>query len=200
MRAMNADAMFPLDDEDIMTDLEQEPWTGGSFIGPLPEAPLLNETLTKAVECLERTCEAFDSVDPSAEAAELSLRRRVGALSLLTSALGNVYAFAGSPTHRELFVRDTGLLEPYTSNVTMWASDVAETLVHLARELNTLAPNWAAFRECMSNVEWIHARAASEQTRLERVADTLPDDLRAAVDELEFALARFKLMIDEPFG
>jgi hypothetical protein len=52
----------------------------------------------------------------------------------------------------------------------------------------------------VSNAEWIAARAAAEQTRLDRVADALPDDLRAALDELFIAFARFKHAVTEPFG
>jgi hypothetical protein len=82
----------------------------------------------------------------------------------------------------------------------MWTGDVTETLEHLARELNELAPNWSAFRECLSNVEWIYDRAASEQERLDRVKGELPVDVRDALGELFAALSHFKHALAEPFG
>jgi hypothetical protein len=202
-RRMSADevVMFSLDDEDISTDLEHEPWSGGtsgSFVGVLPQED--GARLATVVARIEQACNAFDSTDPSAEAAELSLRRRVGSLALASNALTHVCAFITSSTHRELFMRETGLVEPYLGSVAMWTGDVAETLEHLATELNELAPNWAAFRECMSNVEWVYARVEGERVRLERVADTLPDDVRAAVMELIAAVTSFKRAVDEPFG
>jgi len=201
--------MFPLDDEDIITDLDQIPWPGtrDSFVGSLPQKHESleesvrdeDEALAASIARLETTCEAFDSTDVSAAAAELSLRRRVGSLSLLSTSLCNVCGFVLSPEHRELFARG-GLLEPYLTNVHMWTGDITETLEHLASELNNLAPDWSAFRECVQNVDWIYARAMTEQRRLDGVADTLPEDLRAALDELFIALPRFMHTLDEPFG
>ncbi len=219
---MNADqagaysALIALDedDEDIVTDLDQSPFTPTppatqtreSFItalrGSEPQQPPVlreQETLASAVAHLEKTCAAFDAIDVSGAAAELSLRRRVGSLAVLASALGNVCAFVLSAEHRELFA-EGALLEPYLSNVHMWTGDVTETLDHLARELNELAPNWSAFRECLSNVEWIYERAAIEQARGLRVKGELPEDLRCALDELFTDLASFKRVLAEPFG
>jgi hypothetical protein len=225
---MNADqagvysALYALDDEDIVTDLDSAPWAAPqesgaiekreSFIAALGveqplDAPVLREqgALVAVIARLEKTCEAFDSVDVSAEAAEISLRRRVGSLALLSSALGNVCAFALSAEHRELFdhpkgSEPVGLLAPYLSDVHMWTGDVAETLEHLARELNELAPSWSAFRECLTNVDWIYERAMAEQTRLGGVENVLPEDLRAALGELFIAFGRFKHVLAEPFG
>jgi len=217
---MNADqagvysALIALDDEDIVTDLDQSPFspvpaaseTRESFFtalrGSEPQKPPVlreQETLASTIARLEQTCAAFDAIDVSGAAAELSLRRRVGSLAVLASALGNVCAFVLSTEHHELFAQGA-LLEPYLSNVHMWTGDVTETLEHLARELNELAPNWSAFRECLSNVEWIYDRAASEQERLDRVKGELPVDVRDALGELFAALSHFKHALAEPFG
>ncbi len=206
---MNADevVMFRLDDDDIITDLDHNAWVSDSFVGTVSQThESLEESvrheddaLAEAVTRLESTCNAFDSVDVSAAAAQLSLRRRVGGLRLLSDALVNVCGFVLSPDHRELF-GPAGLLGPYLSCVHMWVGDVTETLTHLATELNVLAPSWSAFRECLTNVEWIHERAMAEQRRLAAVADTLPADVRAATGELFIAFIRFKHTLDEPFG
>jgi hypothetical protein len=202
---MNADevVMFTLEEDTFDTSVDHS-----SYVGAMPQArDSLEESvheedvaLARAITRLEMACEAFDAIDPSAEAAQLSLRKRVGSLALLSEALRNVCGFVHSPSHRELFIRGTGLLEPYLTSVHMWTGDVTETLFHLATELNALAPDWGAFRECMNNVAWIHARAMSEQSRLDRVTDTLPEDLCAALEELFIALARFKNAVEEPFG
>jgi hypothetical protein len=204
---MNAEqVMFALDDDDIITDLDQTPWVASapkrdSFIGALLGESVAREgdTLVASLTRLEKTCEAFDSSDPSATAAELSLRRKVGTLSLLCAALGNVRAFAQRPEHHELFAH-RGLLDAYLSNVHMWTGDITETLESLATELNALAPDWSAFRECVLNVDWIYARAMTEQRRLDHVADTLPEDLRVALDDLFITLPRLMHALDEPFG
>jgi hypothetical protein len=158
-----------------------------------------DEALVSQVARLEIICEAFDCVDPSADAAELSLRKRVGALAMLANALRATCGFVLSHEHRELFAKD-GLVEPYLSAVHMWTSDVTESLTDLARELNALAPNWSALRERVEAAEWIHARALHEQAKLDRVKDALPEDLRAAVLELFDAFTLFKRDLAEPFG
>ena len=199
--------VFPLDDDDILTDLDSQPFRGGSYIGPLPfeddlqarlRADLVD--LTAAVVAVEQTCAEFDVTDPSAEAAEVALRKCVGRISVLGSALRNVCAFVASASHRELFVPETGLLEPYLTSVRMWARDVAETLGRLATDLNTLVPDWETFRGSLDDVSWVYARAAEEQSRLAGVAETLPPDIRAALGELFVALRALKRSVDAPFG
>ena len=196
---------FPLDDDDILTELDSQPFQAGSYVGPLPNdlEPRVRadaQTLTRAVLAVEQTCLGFDVADASAQAAQLALRKCVGRMSVLSSALVNVCAFVASATHRELFAAETGLLEPYLSSVLLWASDVTETLRHLAGELNALAPDWDAFRASLDHVAWVYARAAGEQSRLAGVADTLPPDVRAALAEVFIALRALKRSLDEPFG
>jgi hypothetical protein len=198
--------MFALDDEDIETDLDVSPLRQDSFVGELPREATLedhvrgeDEALAQSVARLEYICEAFDSVDPSAGAAETALRKRAGGLAMLSNALRATCAFVLSTEHRELFARG-GLLEPYLSDVHMWTGDVTETLTDLARQLNAVAPDWFALRERLENAKWIHAHALVEHRKLDRIKDTLPDDLRAAVDELFIAFACFTRDLDEPFG
>ncbi len=200
--------MFALDDEDIETDLDASAWepSAGSFVGTLPQEATLedhvrheDEALASSIAKLEIICEAFDSVDPSAHAAELSLRKRVGALAMLSNALRATCGFVLSADHRELFAHG-GLLEPYLAGVHMWTADITETLSDLARDLNALSPDWCALRDRLRAADWIYERTLVEQRKLDRVADTLPEDLQAAVDELFVALASFKHAISEPFG
>jgi len=204
--------LFALDDEDIQTDLESNAWQPeehvrhDSFVGALPHERSLedhvreeDEALAASVTRLEIVCEAFDSVDPSAHAAEVSLRKRVGALAMLSNALRATCGFVLSAEHRELFAPG-GLVEPYLASVHMWTADVTETLTELARELNALSPDWSKLRDRLAAAEWVFARAESEGERLDRVQDTLPDDLRAAIAELFAAIAVFKRDLAEPFG
>lgn len=205
--------MFALDDEDIETDLDADAWAPNpglrqdSFVGELPRETTLedrireeDDALVASITRLELICEAFDSVDPSAFAAELALRKRVGALAMLSNALRNTCGFVLSREHRELFAEREGLLAPYLASVHMWTADVTETLTDLGRELNALAPAWSSLRDRLRAADWIYDRAMTEQRKLDRLADTLPDDLLAAIDELFAALAFFKHDLDEPFG
>jgi hypothetical protein len=194
---MNADevVMLSLDPEDLDidfdTDLDVTPWdaAGGSFVGTLPQGG--KDELARALADVESACAAFDSVDPSACAAELALRKQVGWLAMLAHAIRRV---------RDLVARDE-LCEAYLSGVELWTLDVADALAELARELNALEPRWSAFRERVASSGWIFERAMDEQARLARVADTLlPEDARAALDELAESLATFRGRLDEPLG
>jgi hypothetical protein len=204
------------DDLDLDTSLDATPFDASapaspreeSFVGTLPrEQPdsveeavrTRHEALALAIADLEKVCESFDSVDVSAQAAETSLRRRVGSLSVLCGALGMVAVQVERADYAEMFTGE-GILAPYLAGVYLWAGDVTETLATLARDLNALTPNWSAFRERLDDVAWIRDMAVTEQGRLDRIVDTMPEDLRDALDELFIAFVGFKHKLDEPFG
>ncbi len=199
---MHADevVMFVLDPEDISTDLDVTPWdaAGGSFVGALPDRSEDGE-LTASLAALERACEAFDSVDVSAHAAEVALRKRVGSRAMLCAAYFDVRSYVASDEHRELLA-PAGLLGPYLSGVRMWTTDVIDAMRELAHQLNVLEPQWSAFRERLGAIAWLHERAKGEEGRVLRVADALPEDIREAVDDLCVAFTSFKHRLDEPMG
>jgi hypothetical protein len=202
--------MFPLDDLDddnVSTSLDVDALEEQSYIGARPqedEQPIdvavraRHEALSDAVAALESTCASFDSVDVSASAAETSLRRRVGSVRVLVSALEGV-ALHVETTNHDLFAGD-GLLAPYLAGIYLWASDVTETLSSLARDLNALTPDWASFRARLGDVVWIYEMAHAEGRRLESVLDLLPTELHEPMDELLVAFVGLKHKLDEPFG
>ncbi|HEY1959574.1 MAG TPA: hypothetical protein VGH28_28385 [Polyangiaceae bacterium] len=206
--------MFPLDlDDDVSTSLDMDafaPAPGAreeSYVGTRPREEEVSvvdavrarhESLASAVASLEATCAAFDSVDPSAVAAQTSLRRRVGSLAMLVQALEGVAALVETSKH-DLFAGD-GLLAPYLAGIYLWASDVTETLHALARDLNTLAPDWASFRDRLNDVSWIHEMALIEGRRIEAVIDLIPSEMTEPMDDLLLAFVGLKHKIDEPFG
>ena len=207
--------MFPLDlDDDQATSLDLDPFAPSvgqreeSYVGTRPREEKSESTpdavrarhdaLVQAVASLESTCAAFDVVDPSAAAAQTSLRRRVGSLAMLCNALEGVAAFVETNNH-DLFAGD-GLLAPYLAGLYLWAGDVTETLHALARDLNALAPDWASFRDRLNDVAWIHEMALVEGRRLEGVLDLLPPDMVEPMDDLLLAFVTLKHKIDEPFG
>ncbi len=178
-----------------------------SYVGTLPREPesleesvrSRHEALATNIAELERICASFDSVDVSASAAQISLRRRVGSLSMLCGALGDVAVLVEQPEHQPLFGGE-GQLAPYLAGVYLWVGDVTESLSTLAGDLNTLTPNWSAFRERLGDVAWINEMAMAEQGRLDKIVDTMPAPVRDALDELFIAFVGFKHKLDEPFG
>jgi hypothetical protein len=202
--------MFPLDDfeDDVSTSLDIEILRKEqSYVGTRPqqdEEPIdvavrtRHEALAAAVAALETTCASFDSVDVSASAAQTSLRRRVGSVRVLVTALEGVASHVETTNH-DLFAGD-GLLAPYLAGIYLWATDVTETLSSLARDLNTLTPDWASFRARLGDVAWIFEMAASEGRRLEGVLDLVPTELHDHMDELLVAFVGLKHKLDEPFG
>lgn len=204
--------MFPLDDldddDDVSTSLDVDALKEESYIGARPQQdeqqPIdvavraRHEALAEAVAALESTCTSFDSVDVSASAAQTSLRRRVGSVRVLVSALEGVASHVETTNH-DLFAGD-GLLAPYLAGIYLWASDVTETLSSLARDLNTLTPDWASFRARLGDVAWIYEMAHAEGRRLESVLDLLPVELHEPMDELLVAFVGLKHKLDEPFG
>ncbi len=209
--------MFPLDlDDDSVTSLDVDAFAPPSareesYIGARPQADASEsgETVVDAVRArhrafadavagLEGTCASFDLVDVSASAAQTSLRRRVGSLRLLCDALEGVACFVETPSH-DLFASE-GMLAPYLAGVYLWSGDVTETLHTLARDLNALTPNWAAFRDRLADVAWIHDMALAEGRRIESVRDLVPPDLHDSLDDLLMAFVGFKHKLDEPFG
>ncbi len=214
MDATSSNAMFSLDDDDVITSLDVDAFQVGqprtpdkSYVGTIPQPESLfdatrarHEALARAVATLETTCEAFDSVDTSAVAAQSSLRRRVGSVAVACSALESVASYAESPDHEALYAGD-GLLAPYLAGVYLWMGDVTDTLGALARDLNGLAPDWATFRHRLSEVSWIFDMAVAEARRLETVAGAnLPIDMHESMDELRIAIVALKHKLDEPFG
>ncbi|HSQ66375.1 MAG TPA: hypothetical protein VLM85_24295 [Polyangiaceae bacterium] len=218
----SAALLFALDgdDLDMDTQLDAAPLYGmpddlalptpreESFVGTLPREAAesvveavrhRHEALALAIGDVEQVCASFDSVDVSASAAQGSLRRRVGSLSMLCGALGDVAVLVEQPEHEALFAGD-GRLAPYLAGVYLWAGDVTETLATLARDLNALSPNWSAFRERLDDVAWIYEMAMAEQSRLDRIVDAMSVPVRDALDELFIAFVGFKHKLDEPFG
>ncbi len=203
--------MFALDfDDDASTTLDAQAFTSQeareeSYVGTLPRHEVsLSEAirerhaaLATAIGELEVTCEAFESVDPSAAAAETSLRRRVGSLAVTCQALEGVASFVD--VHGDLFAGE-GLLAPYLAGIYMWVGDVSETLSVLARDLNALTPDWAGFRDRLNDVSWIYDMSLAEGRRLESVHDLLPAEMLDATDELLLAFVGLKHKLDEPFG
>ena len=204
--------MFPLDlDDDSATTLDVTAYEAPreeSYIGARPrveqEEPVgdavraRHRALAEAIGALESTCASFDSVDPSAVAAEASLRKRVGSLALMCRALEGVASFVETTNH-DLFAGE-GLLAPYLAGVYLWAGDVTETLHVLARDLNALTPDWAGFRERLNDVAWIHEMALAEGRRVEKVIDLLPPEMTEPMDDLQLAFITLKHKLDEPFG
>jgi len=206
-------AMLSFDDDNTSVDALPFPIEQGvrheSYIGAKPQPDTVSgvvherqQALASAIAELEWTCEAFDSSDPSAEAAQTSLRRRVGSLAMLGSLLESVSSFADAPALEPLFAGD-GLLAAYLAGIYLWSGEVTDTLKNLARDLNALAPNWAAFRDRLTEVAWIHDMAVLEGKRLEKSLDQaclVPADMHEALDELLVALITLKHKLDEPFG
>jgi hypothetical protein len=207
--------MFPLDlDDDVSTSLDVDPFAPPpgtreeSYIGTRPrdeqDEPIdaavraRHTALAEAIASLEATCAAFDSCDPSAAAAQTSLRRRVGSLTMMCRALEGVACFVETTNH-DLFAGE-GLLAPYLAGVYLWSGEVTETLHVLARDLNGLTPDWASFRDRLDEVAWIHEMALGEGRRLEHVIDLLPPELNEPMDDLLLAFITLKHKIDEPFG
>jgi len=201
--------MFPLDDldDDVSTSLDVDALKEESYIGTRPKEDeeaidvavrKRHEALADAVAALESTCASFDSVDVSASAAQTSLRRRVGSVRVLVTALEGVASHVETTNH-DLFAGD-GLLAPYLAGIYLWASDVTETLHSLARDLNALSPDWASFRARLADVAWIYEMAHGEGRRLESVLDLLPVELHDPMDELLVAFVGLKHKLDEPFG
>ena len=199
--------MFPLDLEDeSVTSLDVDALREESYVGArLQDEESIDvavrsrhEALATAVGALESTCAKFDSVDVSASAAQTSLRRRVGSVRILVTALEGVAAFVETTNH-DLFAGD-GLLAPYLAGIYLWASDVTETLHTLARDLNALSPDWASFRARLADVAWIFEMAAAEGRRLETVLDLVPPEMQDPMDELLVAFVGLKHKLDEPFG
>jgi len=203
--------MFALDfDDDAVTTLDVDSFKlpsqarEESYVGTIPRDEVsLSEAvrerhaaLALAIASLETICEAFDSVDPSAAAAQGSLRRRVGSLAVMCNALEGVASFVDE--RDDLFAGD-GALAAYLAGIYMWAGDVAETLTVLACDLNALTPNWAAFRDRLSEVSWIYDMALAEGRRV-NVTDGLSPDILDALDELRVAFVGLKHKLDEPFG
>jgi hypothetical protein len=204
-------SMFLLDDDEIVTSLDVDAFKTAapyeqSYVGTLPRSESTSEAvrvrhtaLAGVIRSVEQTCNAFDSVDTSAVAAQVSLRRRMGSLAMAAGALESVASFVESPDHEALFAGE-GLLAPYLAGVYLWMNDVAETMGALAHDLNTLAPDWAAFRERLDEVRWIFDMALTEAKRLENVIDLLPVEMHEPMDALRIAAVALKHKLDEPFG
>ena len=200
--------LFELDDDDqLPTAVNVQPYQRHeSYVGfrpqsdaqTVPEAMRArHDALSAAIVDLEDTCKAFDCVDTSAGAAQHSLRCRVGSLSLMCGALEAVACHAEDHRLEELFAGD-GMLAPYLAGTYMWAGDLTETLGTLARDLNGLAPDWAAFRDRLAETRWIFEMTTPEGRRLSSVP--MPAELRDALDELLVCAITLDHKLSEPFG
>ena len=154
--------MFALDADDLDTELDATPWAPVGF------------------ERHER--ERVVGLVRSRHAALVASVRLVPLRSIdrLASALGHVAAFVESDRHFELFTKH-GLLSPYLSALYAAADDA---LTGNARAVPPTAD--PATRPLRAH------RVHEEGAKLERVADTLPDDVRAAVAETFGAFRRFE--------
>jgi hypothetical protein len=198
------------EEDDVPTSLDSAPFQAPrheSYIGVRPQADEhvadavreRHEALDGAIALVEATCEAFDSSDVSGVAAQQSLRCRVGSLSLFASALEGVASRVEYVELEGLFA-ENGILSPYLAGMYMWAGDVTETLGTLARDLNSLSPDWAAFRERLAEVRWIFDMTITEGRRLQNMLDVVPADLHEALDDLLVAAISLDHKLSEPFG
>lgn len=176
-----------------------------SYVGTLPRRPEEAEStldharrrhasLVSAVELVERECAEFDSYDMSAQAAELSLRKRVGLLALVRNAIEAVVDISAQENRLE------GPLAPYFAGAYLWLDGVTEALGSLAIELNTMQPNWSALRACLAEVTWLYDMTIVEQKRVEVSDEFGGTALGEALDNLASTLVSFKVELDEPFG
>jgi hypothetical protein len=176
-----------------------------SYVGALPqrdarEAVVARHVdLARSVSHLESICEKFDSVDPSASAAETSLRRRVGALAMCRRALTDLVELTDSPKYCDV-LDEGGLASAYVAGIYLWLSDVTEALTILANQLNDLTPQWSDLRSRLDEVAWIYDMAAAEQAKLEARLDREDEPLAVTLDEIFASVASFKVRLAEPFG
>ena len=177
----------------------------GSYVGTLPkrdqrEAIVARHVdLARCIHALESICERFDSVDPSARAAETSLRRRVGALAMVRRSLTSLVELTDEPGYASLIAED-GTAAPYLAGVYLWLSDVTEILTILANQLNDLTPQWGDFRHRLDEVSWIYDMLIAEQMKLDGNLDRSDEKLAAAFEEIFVAVVSFKVRLAEPFG
>ncbi len=176
-----------------------------SYVGTLPQRDTREAVvarhidLARSVSALEAICERFDSVDPSASAAETSLRRRVGALAMCRRALTDLVELTDSPKYADV-LDDGGLASAYAAGVYLWLSDVTEALTILANQLNDLTPQWSDLRSRLGEVSWIYDMAKAEQAKLDAALDHDDEPLAAAIEEIFASVESFHARLAEPFG
>ncbi len=182
----------------VVTHEEQE----SSYVGTLPRdefSPLTlaqkrHASLAAAIARVEGECTKFDSYDMSAQAAELSLRKRVGLLAGVRDALEVVVDISAQEDRLE------GPLAPYFAGAYLWLDGVADAFGRLAIQLNAMQPDWAALREAIGEVQWLYDMTLVEQARVESSEAFGGTALGEALGDLAAAVVNFKSALDEPFG
>lgn len=162
--------------------------------GPLEIARKRHQELADLVGEVESLCASFESYDVSAQAAEVSLRRRVGSLALTRDALAVVVDIAAQEAALE------GQLAPVLAGTYLWLDGVSEALLDVARGLNAGHADWAALRFALGDVAWLHDMTVAELARVEASDAFGGTALGEALDELSSVVGRFKVALDEPFG
>lgn len=173
-----------------------------SYIGTLPRetdgaleiARKRHASLVASIANAEQECERFESYDLSAQAAEISLRKRVGALAFTRNVLETAVDIAAQENALE------GPIAPYLAGVYLWLDGVSEALGTLASQLNAVAPDWAAFRSSLAEICWLYEMTIVEQARLDASDVFAGRALGEAVENLAQALVHFKAALEEPFG
>ncbi len=182
------------------TDAQDE-----SYVGALPQRDPREAVLERhvnfvhALSELESICERFDSVDPSASAAENSLRRRAGALAMVRGALSHLLDLTDAPEYNHVLAED-GAASPYLAGVYLWLGGVTEALISLAHQLNDLTPQWGELRHRLDEVAWIYDMLIAEQMRLDGYLDRNDATLAATFEDIFVAVVSFKVKLAEPFG
>ncbi len=174
----------------------------GSYVGVVPReeettlglARRRHATLASAVALVERECATFDSYDMSAQAAELSLRKRAGLLAVVRNALEAAVDIAAQEDRLE------GPLAPYFAGTYLWLEGVTEALGRLAIELNAMQPEWSALRSSLAEVAWLYEMTLVEQKRVEASEEFGGTALGEALEALASALVTFKSELEQPFG
>jgi hypothetical protein len=195
-----------LADLDVADELD-EGWDAvpqqneSSYVGTLPReesglelARRRHSALTAAVAVVEDECASFESYDVSAQAAELSLRKRVGLLALVRNSLEAVVDISAQEDRLE------GPLAPYFAGAYLWLDGVTEALGRLAIQLNAMQPEWASFRSSLAEVQWLYEMTLVEQARVEASEAFGGTALGEALEDLTAAIVNFKAALEEPFG
>lgn len=200
-RPDSSSALHALDD--TWENEAVQPQREGSFVGALPkiedEGPIHSASrrhlaLASAIHQVEEECTRFDSYDLSAKAAQLALRKRVGSLAVVRNALETVVDIAAQDRVLE------GPIAPYLAGVYLWLDGVTEALGTLASQLNTMQPDWGAFRETLGEVAWLYDMTLAEQARIEGSEMFSGTALGEALDGLFVDVVLFKVTLNEPFG
>lgn len=174
-----------------------------SYVGTLPReepesglelARKRHSMLASAIALVEEECAAFESYDVSSQAAELSLRKRIGLLAIVRNSLEAVVDISAQEDRLD------GPLAPYFAGAYLWLDGVTEALGRLAMQLNTMQPDWAALRVSLAEVQWLYEMTLVEQARVEASEAFGGTALGEALEDLSASFVSFRSALDEPFG